>query len=1207
MGKGTGFVAAVAVALALVGISTMPRNPLGPTPQTPQKDRAQFATSIKPSSKPAIYPACTEIAKRIKPLVPVTSRVDLGVPKSCWESGHGPIGSAVRLPETVRFVIATAPNPTSTHLPLLFDRIVETIQQAAQDDNYSYDSSWFPWDDSPRAYSLLADQLAADDAQHTQENQPGVIVFRRALAEETDESPYGGGLIVFVVAEQPTGGINQPQFASALAWIEDLATLPANPRLDILGPTFSGSLPSLAQALDPKRLTFEGRLPSIRASSGSISSDVEVRWFNKFLGSTSGKSFCPAMESGGGSSFCTAMGSDSLTIDRFLVYLEGQGYRREHVAIVSEDETAFGASAGASQSHPVSPIYLHYPRDIATLRSAYEQQSIFGAAKPAANAPSTSMTLRGDLSEPNSSEHDSVRSYGGQLTSLAQESALFAIVDVLRERRVQFIVLRSTSSLDQMFLSQFFRRAYPGARVVLDGADLMFRRGSQGKTLNGVMMLSTYPLLTREQDWTFSDPDTPNINYRIFGEDVIAGLYIAALELFRDPRRKSDVPAANQASSPWVRLETPGSEEDRPSTWISVIGHHQFWPVALLNTKTLKAAKACATLRGSTGRHDGFPQNKEGTAHKLSLSTELVVLLVLCSIWVVLHLLWCWRGALAPGPRTVSYFTPTRKKKQPVLIALGSLLPAMMSIVIASTTGLFNRVLKGWQGSVLSAWVFLILALCCLSCWKNYSIEPISSPSDQNGGAMNWRKKVGLAGIFVLAIFALFHLSLLCGLTAGNSLPTFLRSIHLFSGVSPLLPQVLLFIGMYLWFWFCLRGLAVFGEGRPMLPSLDVLPTLENLSKTKIMTMFSQKEAQEPVEDAAIPLGKLYLGALVVAAFLTALGLGLALEDVALRTLGERVFGIMMFCWLSFCMAVVLADAFQLWLTWTRLRRLLVGLDCLPLRRTLSAMKGLSWSSVWTMGGNVLEERYRMMSRQFESLKHMQNLLAARAPEGVGEAKRILELKGAMDGCRGKQLAFIKWYANLSDQPISGVAPLCEFQSELASTVGVVFKTVLVPAWQSETESLLSEQPGNKADSRPATSEPYVSAAEEFVLLCYLSFIQNVLGRVRTIVLGSLFLFVATTLAVSSYPFDPLPVLGGMFLVVFVIVGVTVTIVYGGMHRDATLSRITKTEPGELGGEFWLHVITFGVGPLLGLLTTLFPSITEFVFTWLEPGTQALK
>jgi len=52
-------------------------------------------------------------------------------------------------------------------------------------------------------------------------------------------------------------------------------------------------------------------------------------------------------------------------------------------------------------------------------------------------------------------------------------------------------------------------------------------------------------------------------------------------------------------------------------------------------------------------------------------------------------------------------------------------------------------------------------------------------------------------------------------------------------------------------------------------------------------------------------------------------------------------------------------------------------------------------------------------------------------------------------------------------------------------------------------------------------------------VLGYLGFIQNILGRIRTLILGCLFLLVAATLSVSSYPFDPLPVLGGMFMALF--------------------------------------------------------------------------
>jgi len=188
-------------------------------------------------------------------------------------------------------------------------------------------------------------------------------------------------------------------------------------------------------------------------------------------------------------------------------------------------------------------------------------------------------------------------------------------------------------------------------------------------------------------------------------------------------------------------------------------------------------------------------------------------------------------------------------------------------------------------------------------------------------------------------------------------------------------------------------------------------------------------------------------------------------------------------------------------------------------------------------------------------------------------------------------------------------------QKKIASIAAFALSAILIPSWRTEKDSLIfdrtrkpnaaSEEHGGPVISSQIAA--HVLAAEEFFVLPYVGFIQNILGRIRTIVLGSLWLFVASTLAVSSYPFDPLPTLGGIFLVVFAIVGSTMILIYAQMHRDATLSYITGSEPGELGGEFWRQLFTFGVGPLLGLLTTLFPSITDFVVSWLQPSSQAIK
>ena len=134
-----------------------------------------------------------------------------------------------------------------------------------------------------------------------------------------------------------------------------------------------------------------------------------------------------------------------------------------------------------------------------------------------------------------------------------------------------------------------------------------------------------------------------------------------------------------------------------------------------------------------------------------------------------------------------------------------------------------------------------------------------------------------------------------------------------------------------------------------------------------------------------------------------------------------------------------------------------------------------------------------------------------------------------------------------------------------------------------------------------------VRNAEELVCLTYLGFAQNLLGRVRTIVLGGVYLFIALSIAVSSYPFDPSTFLSGVLLLLFIVFGGVVVFTYADMHRDTTLSHVTNTKPGELGSEFWFKVIGYGAAPLLGLITQVFPEWSGFLFSWLQPGLSSLK
>jgi hypothetical protein len=450
MNRNGSLIAGLLLVLMVLGFSNLPRN--AGSPGSTEAGKLSTPTPSNPSgSELQLYSACIEIADRLQRFVREPDRASRlwKLPGSCYIAGQAPDG--LKTPQAspgVQFAIATAPNPVSTHLALLFDRIVQAIQQAAQDESYSYDDSWFPWEGGTRDYSSFADQQAAQTLQKTQADQPGVMIFRRGQLNDKD-APYEGGLIVFLVGEKPTGGVSDRQFDNALEWVVKLGGISSEQPLCILGPTFSGSLPSLQRALNLELASgqikwYKGRL---QVWSGTVSSGLDYERFSNWVNNRKDESF-----------FRAGMENDSLMTDRFCQYLSDQGYPPEKVAFLSEDETAFGGSIvnqqQQQQSSPcIKALQFYYPRDIATLRSAYEQQAILGPAKPSANANAPSTTLRADLSEPSSSDHDTMRSFGGQLTPLAQESILFDIVKRVNEQQIQFIILRSTSSLDQIFLS----------------------------------------------------------------------------------------------------------------------------------------------------------------------------------------------------------------------------------------------------------------------------------------------------------------------------------------------------------------------------------------------------------------------------------------------------------------------------------------------------------------------------------------------------------------------------------------------------------------------------------------------------------------------------------------------------------------------------------------------------------------------------------
>jgi hypothetical protein len=714
-------IAAVVTVIAAVGFSTQSGRQAEQGPSSGRQS-AENHISSKYSGKTNTEEerACSDIFDLFRDFL-VTDPVP--VPNGCDGLGGTSADKAdwQRKTSHLKFIVAILPDPLHTHFPLLFDRVAVAIQEGAQDEKYVYDSFWLPWETRQPDTVLLSDRDRLSDRIKLIEDQPGILLFRREARStdlasnppddksKTDSSqPYREGLVVFVVGEEPTRGIHRNQFKNAAAWMAALNGKRASP-VAVLGPTFSGSLPSLAELLADHKIhgdvkTALGNAAKLQIYSGSTTDKDSVDRFISVSQSTAELKDLHI-------SFHSFLDSDADQLDRFCKYLIQPkiNISLKNVAILSEDNTAYGYfsigntkfdevnGGNPHQDYCPDATRLYYPRDISGLRGAYQSQSIFSYAAPQPSGNTSRTTLSTDLADPSGEQHDTLRTYAGDQTTLSQEAELLGIVRVLKAKQTQYIILRSSNSLDQIFLANFLRRNYPSGRLVIVGADLLFQRERGPTGLSGVMTLSTYPLIPWEQDWT----GYRSQSHRVFADYTAEAIYTAtrllvgsqAFVVADDPDNKADcsvvdnehkfVPPAFCNSTPlpdyalpfWsVPLNGEGKPDpgfDRPPVWLSVAGRSEFWPVVVFLPKSFPV---------DASPHAPKTPDSGLNLYGLTLTMKLasLALVALC----LFHIGCCWKASFTAKPNFRAHFASNFSWRHPVLICAGGFQVAMAALIM---------------------------------------------------------------------------------------------------------------------------------------------------------------------------------------------------------------------------------------------------------------------------------------------------------------------------------------------------------------------------------------------------------------------------------------------------------------------------------------------------------------------------------------------
>ena len=136
----------------------------------------------------------------------------------------------------------------------------------------------------------------------------------------------------------------------------------------------------------------------------------------------------------------------------------------------------------------------------------------------------------------------------------------------------------------------------------------------------------------------------------------------------------------------------------------------------------------------------------------------------------------------------------------------------------------------------------------------------------------------------------------------------------------------------------------------------------------------------------------------------------------------------------------------------------------------------------------------------------------------------------------------------------------------------------------------------------------WLRGAEEYTATRMVEYVEWVMRHLRILALFMLLSLLLTTLLVSSYPYQPQSLLRLILLLVLVgSVGAFIAVLVQ-MNRNEVLSRIARTEPGQItwNATFILNLLTFGVVPLLTLLSSEFPGLRNALFAWVQPLVDAV-
>jgi hypothetical protein len=678
-----------------------------------------------------------------------------------------------------------------------------------------------------------------------------------------------------------------------------------------------------------------------------------------------------------------------------------------------------------------------------------------------------------------------------------------------------------------------------------------------------MLSVSTYPLIGRNLNWTNSQklPQLP------FPDQYEEGQYNAAVLAMR-AALPSQVGTLMEVGKPFSAADF-NSRPSRLPIWLTIVGTGGYWPVQIIRQP----------VTDNTTETPPSMQN-----HDFS-SAWYVVTLVLTIAGILQSWLLITVKPDAMRFRDFSLINAAPPQRYFFINAI--------SVSLAFALTLF--IIPAWKygchagiyvGTLFVIGLIAVIALVGACSYLGYRFHRMTNtdPNSQEKRCYRWSMFYTVtiwtaAGIGVYIWYGL--------LGDGPSHYGFFfsyRSVNLATGVSPLTPILLLLIAVYLWGFFEIWRLRFDDEVRPRLNLTRDFPGGEDEK-----TIACSVNRFLLNKNYCVAFGLIYASWFISLHPFHPFNL---IEKHIFAGLYETIFCIVV--------ALMLSNGMRLAQTWTHLHHLLLELERSPICPAFSRLKGTSWFSVWSPGGQQAE--WTSLARSFE-------VMGLITSEDKGKSLGLdVKIKSVQD--------LRKEIHQINSEEKKDFPKLENLFNTLQDSLANVLKDVMTVLHESKHPGLMENDELDKADKSVVVNcckedlNPELKnlqRMQEYVALRYVAFIRSAMGHIRLWLILQAAVFSLVLLSLNVYSFEPHRSLVWAFSAIFVLIGASATSVLMQVDRNHVISRITGTEPNQLGRGFYLRIVSLGAVPLVTLLATHFPSIGHYLLSFLQPGMEALK